>query len=99
MNSEKTGDRQVLVCQYVNCQANDSEAVLKAFQAENVENVEIVASGCQGQCNMGATVRVLPDDIWYCRIKPDQVPQIVRQHLQAGKPVAHLMHPRMHPQF
>jgi (2Fe-2S) ferredoxin len=46
---------------------------------------------------MGATVRVLPDDTWYCRVKPDDVRAIVEQHLKQGRPVAALLHPRFHP--
>lgn len=91
-------DRQVLVCQYTNCHTNGSEPVLAAFQAQNIPGVTVVASGCQGQCNMGPTVRILPDDIWYCRVKPEDVPAIVSQHLQAGNPVERLLHPRLHPQ-
>lgn len=67
--------------------------------ANPVEGVEIVAEGCQGQCNMGATVRILPDETWYCRVKPEDVPLIVSQHLQGGKAVDRLLHPRMHPKF
>ncbi|MDX2232770.1 MAG: (2Fe-2S) ferredoxin domain-containing protein [Leptolyngbyaceae cyanobacterium bins.349] len=91
--------RQVLVCQYLNCVANHSGDVLQAFQSNPVEGVEIIAVGCQGQCNMGATVRVLPDEIWYCRVKPEDVPMIVEQHLRQGAVVDRLLHPRMHPQF
>ncbi|MBL1176507.1 (2Fe-2S) ferredoxin domain-containing protein [Pantanalinema sp. GBBB05] len=92
-----TTDRQVIVCQYVNCRGNGSEQVLAAFQSQTISGVTVVASGCQGQCNMGPTVRVLPDEIWYCRVKPEDVPAIVTQHLQAGQPVDRLLHPRFHP--
>jgi len=91
--------RQILVCQYINCQSQGSAAVLKAFQAAVPEGVVVTGCGCQGQCNMGPTVRVLPDETWYCRITPEQVPQIVEQHLINGKLVSDLLHPRWHPRF
>ncbi|MCL6435271.1 MAG: (2Fe-2S) ferredoxin domain-containing protein [Leptolyngbyaceae cyanobacterium HOT.MB2.61] len=91
--------REVLVCQYVNCQGNGSAEVLKAFQSNPVPSVTVNPSECQGQCNMGPTVRVLPDGTWYCRVKPKDVPTIVEQHLKQGKPVERLLHPRMHPKF
>ncbi len=91
--------KQVLVCRYVNCNLNGAQAVLEAFQEQVIPEVEAIACECQGQCNMGPTVRVLPDDIWYCRVKPEDVPEIVSQHLNQGKPVDRLLHPRMHPQF
>lgn len=64
-----------------------------------VPGVEVCAAGCQGQCNMGVTVRVLPDETWYCRVRPEDVPAIVEQHLQGGEAVERLLHPRMHPRF
>ena len=91
--------RQVLVCQYLNCVANGSKEVLAAFQAGSIADAEVMPVECQGQCNMGATVRVLPDEIWYCRVKPADVPDIVQQHLHQGNPVERLLHPRMHPKF
>lgn len=92
-------NRQVLVCQYVNCVANGSKAVLAAFQANPVDGVEVLAVSCQGQCNMGPTVRILPDETWYCRVSSDDVSVIVDQHLRHGKMVDRLLHPRMHPKF
>jgi (2Fe-2S) ferredoxin len=91
--------KQVLVCQYINCIRSSSEAVLEAFQKNPVRDVEIIASQCQGQCNMGVIVRVLPDDIWYCRVKPEDVLDIVQQHFKNGQPVDRLLHPRLHPKF
>jgi len=90
--------RQVLVCQYKNCLARGSAEVLAAFLVDRIPGVEIVASECQGQCNLGPTVRVLPDEIWYCRVKPEDVSDITHQHLEDGHPVSALLHPRFHPQ-
>jgi (2Fe-2S) ferredoxin len=90
--------KQVLICQYQSCLANGSAEVLAAFLTADCD-AEIVASECQGQCNMGATVRILPDETWYCRIKPEQVHEIVESHLQQGQPVEKLLHPRFHPKF
>jgi len=92
-------DRQVLVCQYTDCLAHGSDGVLEAFLGAPLAHVSVVGCGCQGQCNMGVTVRILPDEVWYCRVKPEDVAAIVEQHLQQGKPVQRLLHPRFHPQF
>lgn len=98
MQTEHT-TRQVLVCQYVNCCANGSAKVLAAFMNDPVPGVVVTGSECQGQCNMGPTVRVLPDETWYCRVKPEDVPEVVEQHLKQGKPVERLLHPRFHSRF
>ena len=70
--------------------------MLAAFLEHPDANVSIVSSGCQGQCNLGATVRILPDEVWYCRVKPSDVEAIVQSHLQNGQIVDRLLHPRFH---
>ncbi|MGL5065463.1 MAG: (2Fe-2S) ferredoxin domain-containing protein [Microcoleus sp.] len=86
----------ILVCQHQSCLRNGSAAVLAAFETEQIPGVSVKASGCQGQCNMGPTVRVVPEETWYCRVKPSDVPLIVEQHLKGGKPVEALLNPRIH---
>jgi len=94
-----TSERQILICQYTNCRASGSDQVLAAFQAQKVAGVTVSACDCQGQCNMGPTVRVLPDNTWYARIQPTDVSEIVEQHLRSGEPVERLLHPRLHLRF
>ena len=91
--------RYIFVCQHDSCRRNGSEAVLEAFQAAEVD-AEVRESPCTGQCNVGPTVRVQPDQVWYCRVKTDDVPEIVEDHINAnGEPIQRLLHPRFHPQF
>ncbi len=97
---QKSGKRCVLVCQHTSCTQAGSQKLLAAFQKASVpEDVEIRATGCQGQCSVAATVRVVPEETWYYRVKPEDVSEIVTQHLQGGKPVAHKLNPRIHMRF
>ncbi|MEG4839345.1 (2Fe-2S) ferredoxin domain-containing protein [Microcoleus sp. B9-D4] len=91
--------RCVLVCQYQSCLKNGSAAVLAAFEAQQVAGVKVEACSCQGQCTTGPTVRVTPDEIWYCRVKPSDVLLIVEEHLKGGKPVEPLFNPRIHARY
>ncbi|MBE9009519.1 (2Fe-2S) ferredoxin domain-containing protein [Pseudanabaenaceae cyanobacterium LEGE 13415] len=91
--------KQVLICQYQSCLAQGSAEVLAAFLDCSVSNTTIIPSECQGQCNLGATVRVLPDEIWYCRVKPTDVDAIAHSHLENDQPVDRLLHPRIHPTY
>jgi len=91
--------RCVLVCQHQSCLKNGSAAVLAAFEAQQVAGVKVEATSCQGQCTTGPTVRVTPDEIWYCRVKPSDVPLIVEEHLKEGKPVEALFNPRIHARY
>ncbi|BAU13338.1 hypothetical protein LEP3755_38770 [Leptolyngbya sp. NIES-3755] len=91
--------KQVLICQYQSCLAQGSAEVLAAFLERSVSDVSIVPAECQGQCNLGTTVRVLPGEIWYCRVKPTDVDAIAQSHLENDQPVDRLLHPRIHPSY
>ena len=103
MTSKQTPNRRtvlgrtVLVCQNCTCLARGAENLLNALQAAKLpDDVEIVASGCLGQCNMAPNARVIPEETWYCRLSPPDIPRIVKQHLYEGKPVEDKLHPRIH---
>lgn len=87
--------RCVLICQNRSCLKNGSAEVLEAFQAAK-SGVTVQSSPCMGQCSSGPTVRIVPDETWYCRVKPSDVPGIVETHLLGGKPVEAKLNPRIH---
>ncbi|HEY9650973.1 MAG TPA: (2Fe-2S) ferredoxin domain-containing protein [Coleofasciculaceae cyanobacterium] len=89
----------ILVCQHRSCQAAGSEAVLAAFEAADTRDFTVKGSDCQGQCSAGPTVRIIPEETWYCRVQPSDVPVIVEQHLHGGKRVEAKLHPRIHMRF
>lgn len=95
--SEPSRRYLVMVCQHRSCVRSDSAPVLAAFQ--QYQSAHLIVSGCecQGQCGSGPTVRVMPDDVWYCRVTPQDVPTIVEQHLsENGTPVDALLNSRFH---
>lgn len=89
--------RTVLICQSSSCLARQGADVLAAFQgAELPDGVDVVPCDCLGQCNLAPNARVVPDEIWYCRLTPGDVPEIIREHLEQGRPVTAKLHPRIH---
>jgi (2Fe-2S) ferredoxin len=54
---------------------------------------KLTSCGCLGECEGGAIVLVYPDGILYGRVTPDDVPEIVDQHLLTGRPVDRLVLP------
>lgn len=91
--------RCVRVCQNQTCLRHGSAKVLQAFEDTDISEVVIEASGCMGQCSIGPTVKVTPDETWYYRVQPQDVPTIVEQHLKGGQPVEEKLNPRIHPRF
>lgn len=52
--------------------------------------VRINHAGCLDQCGYGPMIVIYPDTVWYWGVQPDDVDEIVREHLQGGRPVERL---------
>ena len=90
--------RCVQVCQHRTCRKQGAAQVLAAFTALPVPDVTVKASGCLGQCGNGPMVLVLPDMVWYCGLRPNEVPLVVEQHLLGGQSVKRMLYHRFHTQ-
>ena len=84
--------RQVRICQNTSCRKLGAPKVLAAFQALPVEGVEVVETGCLGQCGNGPMVLVLPEQVWYSGVRPQEVPAVVERHLKGGIPVKGMLY-------
>lgn len=67
---------------------------LKSRVKEHALNgrVRINHSGCVDQCGYGPIVVVYPENVWYWGVTPDDVDEIVREHLIGGRPVERLIY-------
>jgi (2Fe-2S) ferredoxin/SAM-dependent methyltransferase len=78
------------------CAASGSFAVLDALdreiQARGLDNeVQLTTCGCMGLCDEGPVMVVYPAGVWYRRVQPADVAEIVGAHLRDGKPVDRLV--------
>lgn len=86
----------VLVCAGSGCVSNDSFDVLAELdkqlkKAGLEEEVRTVKTGCFGLCVAGPIVVVFPEGTFYCKVKPDDVAEIVEEHLLKGRIVRRLL--------
>ena len=58
-----------------------------------LNNVRANKSGCLDQCELGPTVVVYPEAVWYGSVKPEDVDEIIDSHIIGGTPVARLIIP------
>ncbi len=86
-----------MVCQNRTCLKQGSAEVLTAFQKNDIPNCTVSGSGCMGQCGSGPMVKVLPDEVWYSRVNPLEVPFLIERHLLKGHPVQAMLYPKFHP--
>ena len=80
----------VLVCGGTGCTSSGSQAVQAAF-TENIEayglseEVKLVQTGCFGLCALGPVVIIYPEGTFYSRVTPEDVKEIVEEHLLKGR--------------
>jgi len=77
------------------CSAKGSMEILRRLKEETEKaglrpRVRINAAGCLSLCENGPMVVVYPEGVWYARVSPEDVDEIVRDHLAGGKPVERL---------
>ncbi len=87
--------RHVLVCGGTGCTSSGSTQLLERFhqrlEAHGLaDQVKVVRTGCFGLCAEGPVVIVYPEGTFYSRVKPEDVDEIVAEHLAAGRKVQHL---------
>ncbi|MDX1779055.1 MAG: NAD(P)H-dependent oxidoreductase subunit E, partial [Thermodesulfobacteriota bacterium] len=86
----------VLVCGGTGCKASHSEAIFNALKQEVetqglAKEIKVVETGCNGFCAAGPIMVLYPGGIFYQRIKAEDVPEIITEHLINGKPLERLM--------
>ncbi len=87
----------ILVCGGTGCHASGSKAVMDALEVEVNkqglgDEVKVVESGCNGYCSAGPVMVVYPEGIFYQKLTPKDVPELVSEHLLKGRPVERLFY-------
>ncbi len=87
----------VLVCGGKNCSSSASKQVLEAFAKELErkkldQEVKLVETDCHDFCEKGPLVIVYPEGTYYVRVTPEDVPEIVEEHLVKGRIVNRLIY-------
>ena len=101
MAARSAEKRKVLVCCGTGCTAGGNLEVFEELKTQmslhgeafevalNVTSCEPVTglkkSGCHGFCEMGPLVRIEPEGWLYCKVKPEDVKEIVEETLIEGR--------------
>lgn len=80
------------------CAERGSEEVRSAFKKALKERglaglVRANAAGCLDTCELGVTVVVYPEGVWYGGVRVEDVEEIVQCHVVGGKVVERLLQP------
>ena len=87
----------VLICGGTGCTSSGSNKIKDALAAELQakgldEEVKIVQTGCFGLCALGPIMIVYPEGTFYSRVTPEDVSEIVEEHLLKGRIVDRLVY-------
>jgi NADH-quinone oxidoreductase subunit F len=107
-NNGHSAQRRVIVCAGTGCVASGAYKVFQAlveqvgaagipviteFRPEAEGNkLRLNKSGCQGFCQMGPLVTVLPENLLYNKVRAEDVAEIVSETLVGGRPLERLLY-------
>lgn len=87
-----TSFRQIFVCATPGegrCGEKGGDELLEAFRDEverrGMSSSVVLRNACTRRHEEGPVVFVFPDDVWYTRVRKDDVSRIVERHLSAAK--------------
>ena len=95
MGLRGTDHVQVLCCSGTACSNKGSQEIVELFKKVLWDNavkyrVDVVTTGCFGFCAKGPIVRIMPDNVTYIHVTPDDVEEIVKTHIVGGNSVDRL---------
>jgi NADH:ubiquinone oxidoreductase subunit F (NADH-binding)/(2Fe-2S) ferredoxin/Pyruvate/2-oxoacid:ferredoxin oxidoreductase delta subunit len=87
----------LLLCSGTGCHASGSQEIRDALKKElarhNLDNeIRIIETGCNGFCAQGPVMIVQPDDIFYQKLRVEDIPYLVEEHFLKGRPVKKLFY-------
>ncbi|MEG2780615.1 MAG: NADH-quinone oxidoreductase subunit NuoF [Bacteroidales bacterium] len=95
---------QILLCGGTGCKASESSTIAANFiksinkisveygDASILEKVKVITTGCFGFCEKGPIVKIIPDNTFYVQVTPNDVDEIVKEHIIGGRKVVRLMY-------
>ena len=86
----------LLVCGGTGCMASESQEMINILKAKvkelNMdEEIKVIKTGCFGFCGQGPIIKVQPDNVFYVKVKLDDVDEIFEEHVIKGRVVERLL--------
>ena len=87
----------VLVCGGTGCTSSKSGLIVEMLEKELEkaglsDEIKVIKTGCFGLCAQGPIVVVYPEGAYYAQVKPEDVPELVGEHLLKGRIVKRLLY-------
>ncbi len=90
-------EKHIMICAGTGCTSSKSDLIIQNFKKEIKKRklqtkVKIIKTGCFGFCKLGPIVVIHPDRTFYCKVTPDDVDDIIEQHIIKGQLVEKLLY-------
>jgi NADH-quinone oxidoreductase subunit F len=87
----------VAICIGTGCRAYDCLGLVSGFREEIQrrqlqDKVDITATGCRGFCERGALLTIYPQGIFYQKVKPEDVSEIISETIINGNVIDRLLY-------
>jgi len=88
--------KDILCCGGTGCHASNSQEMMenlrKYIKEAGLENdVRVIQTGCFGFCAQGPIVKIMPDNVFYVQVTPDDAREIVEKHIVGKELVERLL--------
>lgn len=87
----------IMVCGGTGCMAADSQGIVDNFKDILKEKgydqeVQVLKTGCFGFCEQGPIIKIHPDNVFYVKVTPEDVEEIIDEHVIKGRKVERLLY-------
>ena len=87
----------ILCCGGTGCTSSGCDAIIKEMEAQLAahdleKEFKVIKTGCFGLCALGPIMIVYPEGAFYSRVTPEDVKEIVEEHLVKGRVVKRLLY-------
>lgn len=87
----------ILVCGGTGCQSSQSKLLFEGLNEEltrkELKNeVQVIRTGCFGFCEKGSIVKIMPDNTFYVQVKPEDIKEIIDEHIIKGRTINRLLY-------
>ncbi|MDZ4133422.1 MAG: NADH-quinone oxidoreductase subunit F, partial [Dethiobacteria bacterium] len=86
-----------MICGATGCLSSGSHlvelALIEELEKRGIsDSFRLVMGGCPGFCEVGPIIVIYPDQVFYCRLKPKDMAELVEKHLVGGEIVERLLY-------
>lgn len=89
-------NKKILICGGTGCLSSKSKDIKENLEKElkerNINDVEVVLTGCFGFCEKGPIVKVVPANNFYIEVKPEDAKKIVEIDIIGDKKVERILY-------